>query len=133
MKRMLEKDQSEVFRYLFFGVCSMFLNFGCFRLCVMVMHYQAANLISWIITVLFVFLTNKFWVFKSEAKDTWKHELLRFTGARIATLIMEVLLMALFIEMLLWNEMFAKIIVQIDVVIMNYILSKYLVFRKGGE
>ena len=41
--------------------------------------------------------------------------------------------MALFIEMLLWNEMFAKIIVQIDVVIMNYILSKYLVFRKGGE
>jgi len=106
---------------------------GCFRLCVMAMHYQAANLISWIITVLFVFLTNKYWVFKSEAKDRWKHELLCFIGARIATLIMEVLLMALFIEMLLWNEMFAKIIVQIVVVIMNYILSKYLVFRKGGE
>ena len=70
---------------------------------------------------------------QSEAKDRWKHELLCFTGARIATLIMEVLLMALFIEMLLWNEMFAKIIVQIVVVIMNYILSKYLVFRKGGE
>ena len=127
MKRMLEQDQSELFRYLFFGACSMILNFGCFRLCVM------ANLISWIITVLFVFLTNKYWVFKSEAKDRWKHELLCFTGARIATLIMEVLLMALFIEMLLWNEMFAKIIVQIVVVIMNYILSKYLVFRKGGE
>ena len=121
---MLEQDQSELFRYLFFGACSMILNFGCFRLCVMAMHYQAANLISWIITVLFVFLTNKYWVFKSEAKDRWKHELLCFTGARIATLIMEVLLMALFIEMLLWNEMFAKIIVQIVVVIMNYILSK---------
>ena len=133
MKRMLEQDQSELFRYLFFGACSMILNFGCFRLCVMAMHYQAANLISWIITVLFVFLTNKYWVFKSEAKDRWKHELLCFTGVRIATLIMEVLLMALFIEMLLWNEMFAKIIVQIVVVIMNYILSKYLVFRKGGE
>ena len=100
MKRMLEQDQSELFRYLFFGACSMILNFGCFRLCVMAMHYQAANLISWIITVLFVFLTNKYWVFKSEAKDRWKHELLCFTGARIATLIMEVLLMALFIEML---------------------------------
>ena len=133
MKRMLEQDQSELSRYLFFGACSMILNFGCFRLCVMAMHYQAANLISWIITVLFVFLTNKYWVFKSEAKDRWKHELFCFTGARIATLIMEVLLMALFIEMLLWNEMFAKIIVQIVVVIMNYILSKYLVFRKGGE
>ena len=71
MKRMLEQDQSELFRYLFFGACSMILNFGCFRLCVMAMHYQAANLISWIITVLFVFLTNKYWVFKSEAKDRY--------------------------------------------------------------
>ena len=133
MKRMLEQDQSELFRYLFFGACSMILNFGCFRLCVMAMHYQAANLISWIITVLFVFLTNKYWVFKSEAKDRWKHELVRINGERISKIKMDGVFLSLFIDKLLWNEMFAKIIVQIVVVIMNYILSKYLVFRKGGE
>lgn len=93
--------------------------------------YIEANVISWICAVLFAFVTNKLFVFESKATDkkTVLRELATFVGGRVATLLIDTGLMVLFVTALSMPEMIAKIIVQVVVVVLNYFISKLLVFR----
>lgn len=94
--------------------------------------YIEANVISWICAVTFAFVTNKRFVFESKATDakTVLRELSTFVGGRLATLLVDTLLMVLFVTALSFPEMLAKIIVQVVVVVLNYFISKWIVFRK---
>lgn len=97
--------------------------------------YIEANVISWICAVLFAFVTNKRFVFESKATDkkTVLREFTTFVGGRVATLLVDTGLMVLFVTALSVPEMIAKIIVQVVIVLLNYFISKWIVFRKPAE
>lgn len=90
---------------------------------------------AWIISVLFAFFTNKFFVF--EAKDTSAHTMARelavFAGGRLFSYGCEVLIMFVCVDVMRMNELVVKLLCGILVMILNYFLSKLLVFRKKKE
>lgn len=94
--------------------------------------YLDANTIAWVVGVLFAFFTNKLFVFESKS---WKpsvagKEFIAFVGARILSFVAESVLMFLMVTVLSWNELIAKIIVGIVVIVMNYVFSKLFIFKK---
>ena len=118
---------SEAARYLFFGACTTLVNILCFSLLTHCgLHYQPANVLSWVAAVSFAFITNKYLVFHSRREASWRGELVRFFAARIATLLMELALMQLFVEMLCWEMTLSKLLVQVLVIAANYLLSRFL-------
>lgn len=94
------------------------------------LELQIANIISWVISVLFAFITNRRYVFQSKEKALIKQMLLFFVG-RLGTLLLDMLLMFLLVTRGGMNDRIAKVLVQILVIIGNYIFSKLIVFRKG--
>lgn len=98
-----------------------------------------SNILSWICAVLFAFITNKLWVFRSKSMkpSVVINEAVKFVSARIATGIFEIvavpLLVALGLNQSVFgvNGMVAKIVVSIVVVVLNYILSILFVFAKS--
>ena len=92
---------------------------------------QIANIISWILCVSFAFVANRKYVFESKNKNIVK-ECLSFFLARLSTLIIDMLSMGIMVSFLKMNDSIAKIIVQFIILILNYILSKFLVFKKNN-
>ena len=90
---------------------------------------QIATIISWITSVFFAFFTNKKYVFESKNKFNFK-EITSFILSRLSTLLIEMLLMYLFVTVCKYNDKIMKIVVQIIIIILNYLLSKFLVFKK---
>ena len=91
---------------------------------------QIANIISWILSVAFAYITNRKYVFESKNNNI-KKELSKFVTSRITTLIIDMALMALFVTILKFNDKIIKIIVQIIIIVLNYIISKIFVFKEN--
>ncbi len=94
-------------------------------------EYLDANTIAWVAGVIFAFFTNKLFVFESKS---WNpavagKEFIGFVGARILSFLAETLLMFLMVTVLSWNDLIAKIIVAVVVIIMNYVFSKLFIFK----
>lgn len=93
-------------------------------------------LISWILANLFSFFTNRVYVFNSQAHNFWRfmYEMAKFFASRIATLIIDMVIMFLLVDLPGIHgglyEFSAKIFSNIIVLILNFILSKIFVFRK---
>ncbi|MBQ3151178.1 MAG: GtrA family protein [Clostridia bacterium] len=142
----------EVLSYLFFGAMTTVVSLVSFYIAdklfstvgwLGIFHYISgsekdfayldANVISFICAVAFAFITNKLFVFDSKSfeKKTLAKELFSFVGARIATFAIDSLLMFLLVTVMSVNEMVSKVLVQIIVVILNYVFSKLFVFRKN--
>jgi Predicted membrane protein len=128
----------EMISYIIFGVLTTAVNVVSYGLLRPVIHWNAqwdvltANTIAWILSVAFAFITNKLFVFRSKsfaAKLFWR-ELSTFVGARLLSLGVDSLGMLLMVNMLAWNDWLAKIIMNVIVVIMNYVLSKMIIFKK---
>ncbi|TDF96337.1 GtrA family protein [Paenibacillus piri] len=122
--------------YLVFGVLTVVINFACYLLCAKLLHmdYMISNGIAWIAAVIFAFATNKWFVFqKSETSDiaSVSKEFAVFVGCRIASGIMDMLIMYVFIDLLHYNDVVIKVVSSAFVIIANYVLSKWIVFRKG--
>jgi len=94
---------------------------------------QVAVIISWVCAVTFAYIMNRIAVFKSENKDILK-EVISFVGARVITLLVEMGLMWFFITLLGLNSnmwvFIVTMIVQIIILLLNYIFSKIFVFKK---
>ena len=94
---------------------------------------QVAVIISWICAVTFAYIMNRIAVFKSENKDILK-EVISFVGARVITLLVEMGLMWFFITLLGLNSnmwvFIVTMIVQVIILVLNYIFSKIFVFKK---
>ena len=90
---------------------------------------QIANIISWIISVAFAYITNRVFVFKSKARNIMK-EASSFVGSRVITLILDMLIMFIIVTLLHLNDKIGKIVSQIVVIIGNYIISKLFVFKQ---
>ncbi|MBR1507744.1 MAG: GtrA family protein [Eubacterium sp.] len=93
---------------------------------------QAANVASWIGAVIFAYFINRSFVFRSENRNMVK-EFTSFVLGRVGTLLMDMGSMFVMVTWLKWNDRLAKIIVQFIVLIGNYVISKFLVFRKKKD
>ena len=126
------KKYKEQLLYLFFGALTTFLNIGVFALFVRYMDALAANVIAWIIAVLFAYVTNHIWVFRSKVKGTAGigKEAAEFFLGRLATLGLEELMIWLGIDVFGFATIPVKIVTQIAVIVANYLISKLIVFRK---
>lgn len=127
------KEHEEGINYLIFGFLAFVLNYCLFYAFETWMHidYKAATVLSWLLTVFFAYWTNRTFVFKSKnaGKTNIFKELCSFIGARIATEVLEVILMYLMVDLAQINSKIAKLVAQAVVIIANYILSKIWIFK----
>jgi len=133
LRTLIEKYQ-DILSYLFFGVLTTVVNYVVYLPCYNLLGISAAvsNVIAWAVAVAFAYLTNKPFVFKSYdwSAKTVLPELTKFVGSRIASGALETGIIFLTVDCLLWNGNVMKLITSILVVILNYVASKLLVFRK---
>lgn len=129
----LYKKYEEIIKYLLFGVLTTLVSILSYALFTRLfnINYLISNVLSWILAVLFAFITNKLYVFKSETnnKDLLK-EIIKFFEFRILSLLIELVIMYLFVDILKLNDMIVKIIAQVIVIVLNYVFSKVFVFKK---
>lgn len=125
----------EIILYLIVGATTMMISVGSYAFLskILHLHYQICNVLSWIIAVTCAYILNKIVVFKSKTKT--KKELIKeiyeFVKYRIISLLGELLFMYLFVSVIHINDLIAKVIVQVLVVIANYIFSKLFIFKKN--
>lgn len=119
--------------YAFFGVCTTLINWGSYYLCYNIFHIPnvAATIIAWILAVIFAFITNKIWVFDSKSfkKSVVFRELLTFFVSRIATGVLDVAIMYFAVDAFAMNSTVWKLISNVLVIIINYVLSKLVIFK----
>lgn len=119
--------------YLFFGVLTTLVNYLVFFPLYNWLHFSAtvSNIIAWAVAVLFAFLTNKPFVFKSYdwSAKTILSEAGKFIGCRIGSGVLETVVVWLMVDILLLNGNWTKIGVSFFVVVLNYISSKLFVFK----
>ena len=125
------RKYSEIIMYLLFGVLTTVVSIGVYALCTKLLNinYMISNIISWVISVLFAYITNRMFVFKSKSDDILI-EIYQFYKYRIYSFLIDLFLMYLFVELISVDDMISKIIVQIVVIILNYVFSKLFVFKK---
>ena len=120
--------------YLFFGALTTLVNFLVYFPLLNWVKLSAtlSNIIAWIAAVVFAFLTNKPFVFQSHdwSSKTVIPELTKFVGCRIGSGLMETAVIWFFVDRMMCNGNWVKIIVSILVVILNYVSSKVIAFRK---
>lgn len=93
------------------------------------LQLQLANIISWILSVLFAYITNRIFVFESKNEKKVK-EAGQFFLSRVATLLLDMGIMFVFVTLLHGNDKVFKLVSQVVVIVLNYILSKIFVFKK---
>ena len=124
----------EFFWYALFGVIGTVINILIFYLLSQKcgVPYLVANFIAWVFSVAFAFVTNKIWVFKSKSWvfPMWFKECVQFIIARIGTCVFDMGYMFVAISLLDFDETISKIVANVIVVILNYILSKLWIFKR---
>jgi len=135
----LYKDNKEIINYLIIGVLTTVVSLVTYYLLTFSvlnpnndLELQIANVISWIVSVAFAYVTNRKYVFESKSKDI-KKELSKFVSSRITTLLIDMGLMFIFVSLLSFNDKIIKLIVQFVVIVLNYVFSKLFVFRKDNK
>lgn len=129
----LGEKQREILRYLIVGVCTTVVALAVYYLCADLIgtHYQAANVISWIFAVAFAYVTNKKYVFRTPFLG-WKHtaaESAGFMSSRVASLLIEMFCMYIGVRWFHIDDGIMKLIDQVIVTVLNYVFSKFFVFR----
>ena len=124
----------EIILYLVFGGVTTAVNYGVYVLLshVLNMGVVPSNIIAWIFAVAVAFISNKILVFESKSKEirTVLREIIEFVLARLSTLVIETVLLWIFVDQLHVNDLIMKIITNVIVVILNYIFSKFIIFKK---
>lgn len=123
---------TKIFNYLILGFFTTIINILIYSFLVMLnTNYMVSNLVAFCASILFAYITNKKWVFNhSNEKEIDAEEFTRFIVSRVAILIMESVMLYVCITLLMFNQYGVKIITNIIVVVANYILSEFIVFKK---
>ena len=131
IKKIIDKLlNKETFLYLVFGVLCTLLNIITYKICTMFnIYYIVSNIIAWLISVIFAFYTNKYFVFEKKEKTTLK-EFINFISSRLFTGGLDLSLMYTTVSLLCFDDFIMKILINIIVIILNYVLSKLFVFKK---
>jgi putative flippase GtrA len=140
MLKLLKKYKS-VILYVVFGGMTTVIDWGVSFL---LYHFwgeaidatplllHVANVIAWVAAVTFAYVTNRIWVFESKRRGFVPIvcEIAAFAGGRVLTLLLQEIIMGVFCTWLGLNEYLFKVIAAVLVIILNYFISKLLVFRK---
>ena len=133
MKELLKKYK-EIILYFIFGVLTTIVNVIVYSIGTKMfnLNYQISNIIAWIVSVIFAFITNKLYVFESKDKSlkVILKEGLSFCGCRIFSLGADLATMYIMVSILNINDIIAKIAANIVVAIINYVFSKLIIFKK---
>ena len=133
IRALLEKYW-DILSYLFFGVLTTVVNYLVYLPCYNLMGFSGAvsNVLAWVVAVAFAYLTNKTWVFQSHdwSRQTVIPELAKFVGCRIGSGALETGIIFLTVDLLSFNGNVMKLLTSVLVVVLNYIGSKLLVFKK---
>ena len=129
---MNKKITREIFLYIFFGVLTTLINTVAYWLLYYGINVSntMSTIISWLCAVVFAYVTNKLWVFEKGNKSTIK-EATGFFLSRISTGVLDLLIMYVGVELLYFEGGVIKIISNVVVIILNYLLSKLFVFKKS--
>ena len=134
--QLFEKYKSFIF-YVIFGIMTTLVNIAVYVVCFKIMGLSnvLSNAIAWLLAVLFAFITNKIWVFASNSFKTSVilYELISFFGCRIATGVLDIGVMYAFVDLLHANAVIMKIISNIIVIMLNYVASKMVIFKKEKQ
>lgn len=127
------KRYKEGITYILGGAMTTIVNYSVYIVCTRLlgMGYLAGNLSAWIVAVIFAYITNKYFVFQTP----WYpariiKECISFVIGRVASLAIESVILYLFIDILLFNDILVKIISNIVVVVLNYMFAKLFIFQK---
>ena len=130
----LYKQHEEGFSYLIFGFLTFVLNYVLYYLLesLLGLDYMIATALSWVLTVIFAYWTNRTFVFQSRNTGILNllKEFVSFIGARVATEVIELLFMYLTVDLAGMNSYAAKLIGQVLVIVSNYFLSKLWIFKE---
>lgn len=128
---------SEAIRYIIIGGCTTLVNLVVYTFLCKWVHLDVniSNIISVIVAILFAYVTNKIFVFQSHCHSYRElyFEFCKFVGARLITMVIEVGGVFLLYELIGQDELWAKLETQVIVLIGNYVISKFLVFKKKGD
>ena len=123
--------------YLFFGAVTTAVSFFSLILFADFFAWEVnfSNVLSIFLGILVAYITNRSFVFKSEAKTIREltFETFNFFASRAAVSLLDIGLMYLFYEELRFNYKIVKLFALIIVVILNYIISKFFIFKKSKE
>lgn len=135
IKRLLKKyrDNKEITNYLICGFLTFMVSMIIYTFFseILKINVLVSNVVTWIIAVYFAFAINKKFVFESSKKVT--EELVQFYGGRILTLFVEQAILYIFIIRLSFDNLIIKMIAQVVIIILNYIISKFIVFKKEKD
>lgn len=133
INNILNGKYKEIIRYIIVGGCTTFFNLFVFTLLckIFLVDVNISNIISVILSILFAYITNKIFVFQSRCASSKElyAEFSKFVGARFLTMIIEVGGVFLLYNIIGQGEILAKVETQVIVLIGNYIISKFFVFK----
>lgn len=124
----------EVLSYLIFGVLTTTVNYLVYLPCYNLLGWSAAvsNGVAWVFAVAFAYVTNKPFVFKSHdwSLKVVLPELGRFVACRVSSGVIETVLLLVTVDLLHWDGNIMKLFTSVLVMVINYVGSKLLVFKK---
>ena len=130
----LMKKHKSFIAYGAFGVLTTIVNIVTYNICYnnLGISNTFSNIAAWILAVTFAYLTNKVWVFDSKS---WKWEVLRrevpaFISCRLATGILDIVIMFICVDIMGLHALLMKVISNVLVIILNYVFSKLVIFKK---
>ena len=133
MKELFTKYK-ELISYVFWGAATTAVNYCVYFLCTQLLQiqYLVSNVLSWVAAVAFAFVVNKLFVFASKSWAVRKvlSELWKFVSARILSGVLETGILFLFVSALKLPDGPVKVAAGVLVIILNYAVSKWLIFKK---
>lgn len=136
IKELFEKYK-EIINYLIIGVLTTVINYAIYVIAIksFVIDIFTSNIIAWIITVIVAYFLNKQFVFESKSYklNVIGREIISFGLARIFSLLLEEAILFIFVEKFSMNELIIKLIANIVVIVVNYVLSKFIIFKKKNQ
>ena len=131
----LYKKYKEIINYLIFGGLSTVVNIVSYFIFARMIGVEEviSSALSWFCAVLFAYITNKLFVFesKTETRKQFFKEMVSFFSCRILSgALCDVGIFALMINVFKINDVIAKIVTQVLVIVLNYVFSKLIIFKK---
>lgn len=132
--RFILNKYKEVFMYILIGVLTTLVNLVSYTFMYKILNFNLhiSNIISILIAIIFAYFTNRIFVFqcKSENIEMIFVEFLKFVSSRLFTMTIEVVGVYIFVVLNGDNELIGKIKIQIITLVINYLLSKFIIFKK---
>lgn len=119
--------------YIIYGICTTIVNIVCYYICSSQLNLSTvcSTIIAWIAAILFAFITNRKYVFRSSGYTFEKIliEFIKFLVSRVITGIIDIIGMYILVDILLFSGLISKAMINVLVIILNYIFSKKVVFK----